>query len=205
MTAFSTMSSAAFVFSVASGSIVSRRAPSRSSASLSFAACSTFCFVVCMLLISLARLFCVFSSCAASFSKPWTSPTTVFCVVAILFATNPAAFTNGSNDFSASTKASGQVPSPTASFADARASTLSVSTLATSALSFRSFSSASAFSCNSLLTTTRVCRTGPSQGMVQPAFGGSNPLSLQCDQTWVPPSLLPNHHPSKAGPSRLSQ
>mmetsp|Transcript_71728 Transcript_71728/g.202507 ORF Transcript_71728/g.202507 Transcript_71728/m.202507 type:complete len:285 (+) Transcript_71728:4390-5244(+) len=65
------------------------------------------------------------------------------------------------------------------------------------ALSIASFSAAS--------MTTNSFLTSPSQGIVQPLFGG---WRLQCrfrDHTCAPPTLLPNHHPLNEGPSRSSQ
>mmetsp|Transcript_126194 Transcript_126194/g.356882 ORF Transcript_126194/g.356882 Transcript_126194/m.356882 type:complete len:221 (-) Transcript_126194:805-1467(-) len=206
MTVFSTMSSAMFVFSVASGISSSKILVSRSSASFVTWSFSAFCRESRTRVYSLFSSLCVFCTWLLSWLKAATvSPTANLWASATFLATSPSETTCGESSFSASAKPSGLSPPPHASLACSITELAPAITLPTSPDRCWSFSSASAFCCTSLFMTTSVWRIGPSQGIFQPAPGGRRVLSLQCDQTWVPPSLFPNHQPSKAAPSRLSQ
>mmetsp|Transcript_15639 Transcript_15639/g.49246 ORF Transcript_15639/g.49246 Transcript_15639/m.49246 type:complete len:244 (-) Transcript_15639:109-840(-) len=205
MTVFSTISSAKLVLSTASGSSSSRILVSRSSKTLFFSSCSAcwraarkavswpekFSWKPRILALSCWKAFV--ASPPAACSAPWAFRTT-----------SARAPTCGASSFSASAMPAG-APSLETALACASALPASASTLLISFASSCSFPSACSFIKASLFLTTNEGRTCPSQGIFQPAPGGRRPLSLQCDQTWVPPSLLPNHQPSKPGPSRLSQ
>mmetsp|Transcript_85786 Transcript_85786/g.265594 ORF Transcript_85786/g.265594 Transcript_85786/m.265594 type:complete len:244 (+) Transcript_85786:2224-2955(+) len=205
MNVFSTMSSAALVFSNASGRSSSKATVSRSSTAFCFWSCSTFSREFFMLLSSLLTASCKFRMVLLMCWKCLTaSPAANRCESCTFLTNSERTGTCGASSCSASRYplAMPLLPAPWACSSMWFASD---SALVTSSCNIRSFSSPSALSIASLFLTESAGRTCPSQGIFQPAPGGRSPLSLQCDQTWVPPSLLPNHQPSKLAPSRLSQ
>mmetsp|Transcript_74677 Transcript_74677/g.222741 ORF Transcript_74677/g.222741 Transcript_74677/m.222741 type:complete len:265 (-) Transcript_74677:366-1160(-) len=79
----------------------------------------------------------------------------------------------------------------------------SSSCLRASIRAIASLLSAACFS--AALMTTSSFLTSPSQGIVQPVFGGSMLFIWLRDQTCAPPTWFPNHQPLNPGPSRSSQ
>mmetsp|Transcript_3531 Transcript_3531/g.10289 ORF Transcript_3531/g.10289 Transcript_3531/m.10289 type:complete len:220 (-) Transcript_3531:16-675(-) len=207
MEAFSTVSSAAFAFSVASGISSWNCFMSLSSASLFFSSCSArerwdrilaSSVLTALLVVRMDEASCVIVLSASPTMPRWCASESFFC-------TSASGATCGLRTCSACRRFAGEVPSPDAALACSRAWRAGPSIFATSAEMVRHRSSFSCCCCRALAMTTSVARGCPSHGIFQPPVGGCRSLLLLWDQTCVPPSLLPNHQPSKAGPSRLSQ
>mmetsp|Transcript_35760 Transcript_35760/g.99075 ORF Transcript_35760/g.99075 Transcript_35760/m.99075 type:complete len:328 (+) Transcript_35760:4893-5876(+) len=207
MEAFSTASSALLALSVASGIISWKSLLSLSSASRALASSSTLEREPRIFASSAATAPPVAWTCAPSCAKSCCAGpgAAVRCTSPTFRCSSVSGPACGASSCSACCRLASEVKLPAAARACSSACRAGASNLDTSAERPRARSSASWRCCSAFATTTRVDRTGPSQGIFQPLLGGCISLLVQCDQTWVPPSLLPNHQPSKAGPSRWSQ
>mmetsp|Transcript_123101 Transcript_123101/g.383243 ORF Transcript_123101/g.383243 Transcript_123101/m.383243 type:complete len:243 (+) Transcript_123101:126-854(+) len=204
MAAFSTASSAVLALSVASGIISWKSFVSFCSASRDLASCSTFWQVARSFASSPLTAPFVALTCAASCEKIRcaSGPEAACCTSATFFCSSPMGPAWGARSCSALRRLAAEVRSPAAALACSRAARAGPSTLEISADIARALSSACCRCCSAFATTQSVARTEPSQGIFQPVLGGDSSLLVQWDQTCVPPSLFPNHQPSKEGPSR---
>mmetsp|Transcript_63313 Transcript_63313/g.176125 ORF Transcript_63313/g.176125 Transcript_63313/m.176125 type:complete len:348 (-) Transcript_63313:463-1506(-) len=194
ITAFSTESSARSVFDWASGRIsLLKTVISFTSASRCFEVTSTLVFAARTLASSEFTDCCAVLSCAiAMFIRFATSGVVPRCFSTLLFIVALSAVTWGASNCSACFNSSGSLRSPmrvfassTACFAVWMASSMGA---VTAEVSWDSGSRAGFCPCATFRVTVTEGRTGPSQGIFQPAIGGVCVSAELRDQTCWPPT-----------------